>query len=112
MVEEYRKRRDLVMSLLADIPGIKPNHPEGAFYVFPDVSYYFGKSYNPSTGSLAEVIRNSDDLCMYWLNEYHVAIVTGSAFGDSNCVRISYATSVEKLKEAMRRVKEALSKLR
>jgi len=105
MVAEYKKRRDLVMQLLSEIPNIKPNHPEGAFYVFPDVSAYFGKSYN------GKVIKNADDLCMYWLNEFHVAIVTGSAFGDSNCVRISYATSVEKLKEAMRRVKEALSKL-
>ncbi|HZF99545.1 MAG TPA: pyridoxal phosphate-dependent aminotransferase, partial [Chitinophagales bacterium] len=105
MVTEYKKRRDLVMSMLAEIPGIKPNHPEGAFYVFPDVSHYFGRSYNGT------VIKNADDLCMYWLNEFHVAIVTGSAFGDSNCVRISYATSVEKLKEAMKRVKEACSKL-
>ena len=105
MVAEYKKRRDLVMQLLSEIPGIKPNHPEGAFYVFPDVSHYFGKSYN------GIVIKNADDLCMYWLNEYHVAIVTGSAFGDSNCVRISYATSVEKLQEAMKRVKKACSAL-
>lgn len=109
MTAEFKKRRDLVMKLLSEIPGIKPNHPEGAFYVFPDVSHYFGKSFLSS--GKTTMIKNADDLCMYWLNEYHVAIVTGSAFGDSNCVRISYATSTEKLQEAMKRVKESLAKL-
>ena len=105
MKEAFRKRRDLVLSLLAEIPGIRANHPEGAFYVFPDVSAYFGKR----SGDFQ--INNADDFCEYILQKAHVGLVTGSAFGDPNCVRLSYAASDEDLKEALRRVKEALGRL-
>lgn len=87
------------------MPGIKVNNPDGAFYFFPDVSSYFGKQYK------GQVIHNATDLSMFLLNEGHVAIVTGAAFGDEKCLRISYATSNEKLVEAMKRMKETLVKL-
>jgi aspartate aminotransferase len=99
------KRRNLVADLLKDIPGFKPNHPEGAFYFFPDISYYFGKKFEKYT------INSADDLCMFLLEEGNVSIVTGSAFGEKNCVRISYATSEEKLQEALKRIKSTLAKL-
>ena len=105
MISAFKKRRDLVLSLLGEIPGIKINNPDGAFYVFPDCSSFFGKEYNGST------ISNSDQLCMYLLEEGLVALVGGEAFGDPNCFRISYAASEETLTKAMRRIKEALSKL-
>lgn len=105
MISAFRGRRDLVLEKLNGIEGIKVNIPEGAFYVFPDVSSYFGKSYNGT------VVNNSDDLCMYLLNEALVAVVSGDAFGDPNCIRISYATSEEVLTEALKRVKIALEKL-
>ena len=106
MVEEYRKRRDVVYELLKDIPGVKANYPEGAFYFFPDVSSYYGKSDGQKT------IKNGDDLCLYLLEVAHVSLVTGDAFGDGNCVRLSYAASEQELKEAMKRIKEALAKLK
>lgn len=106
MVAEYRKRRDIVYNLLKEIPGVKANYPEGAFYFFPDVSSYYGKSDGSKT------IKNGDDLCMYLLEQAHVSLVTGDAFGASNCIRISYAASEKDLTEALRRMKEALAALK
>lgn len=106
MVEEYRKRRDIVYNLLKHIPGVKANYPEGAFYFFPDVSSYYGKSNGNKT------ITNGDDLCLYLLEVAHVSLVTGDAFGDGKCVRLSYAASEKDLTEALRRIKEALAKLK
>lgn len=103
MVAAFKSRRDLVVGLTRAIPGMKINVPEGAFYVFPDVSSYFGKTLR---GTL---ISNADDLAMYLLAEANVATVTGDAFGNPNCIRISYATSETLLTEAFRRIKEALS---
>lgn len=105
MIAAFKGRRDLVLEKLNEIDGIKVNVPEGAFYVFPDISSFYGKSYNGIT------INNAADLCMYLLNEALVALVSGDAFGDSNCIRISYATSEDVLTEALRRVKTALEKL-
>ncbi len=105
MIKAFDNRRKLVLNALAEIPGLKANKPEGAFYVFPDVSSFFGKQFNGRT------IQNSDDLCMYLLEEGLVACVGGDAFGDPNCFRISYAASEETLTEAMKRIKEALAKL-
>ncbi|HUH26203.1 MAG TPA: pyridoxal phosphate-dependent aminotransferase, partial [Flavobacterium sp.] len=102
MVEAFHKRRDLVIDLVNQIPGLKVNKPEGAFYVFPDVSFYFGKTLKN------RLIKDADDLAMYLLEEANVATVTGVAFGNPNCIRISYATSEELLTEAFRRIKEAL----
>jgi aspartate aminotransferase len=106
MVAAFNNRRDLVLRMLNEIPGVKTNLPKGAFYVFPDVSSFFGKSY----GDLK--INNATDLCMYLLEEGLVAIVTGEAFGDNNCVRFSYATSEDILTEALTRIKIALAKLK
>jgi aspartate aminotransferase len=106
MQAAFKRRRDLVLNLMKEIPEWKVNEPQGAFYVFPDVSSYFGKSDGEMT------VNNATDLCMYLLNKGHVAIVTGEAFGDPDCVRISYAASDERLVEAIRRIKEALSKLK
>ncbi len=106
MVEEYRKRRDIVYNLLKEIPGVKANYPTGAFYFFPDVSAYYGKSDGNKT------IANGDDFCMYMLETAHVSLVPGGAFGDEKCVRLSYAASEKDLVEAMRRMKEALAKLK
>jgi aspartate aminotransferase len=106
MVNEYHHRREVVYNILKEIPGIKTNYPQGAFYFFPDVSSYFGKS----NGSI--VIRNSDDFCMYMLEKAHVSLVPGEAFGDENCIRISYAAAEKDLIEALRRMKEALALLR
>jgi len=106
MQTAFRERRDLMLKLLADIPGMKLNHPDGAFYIFPDISHYFGKSDGVTT------ITNSNDLCMYLLNKVFVALVPGDAFGDPNCIRFSYATSNDKLIEAVRRIRQALEELR
>lgn len=106
MRDEFRKRRDLVLDLMNDIPGLKTNVPQGAFYVFPDVTYYFGKSDGSTT------VNNATDLCMYLLDKAHVAVVPGAAFGDDNYIRFSYATSETKLREALRRMKEALDRLK
>ncbi len=105
MVHAFHQRRDLVLRLLQDIPGVKTNLPKGAFYVFPDISYFFGKSYGEYT------INNATDLSLYLLAEGLVAVVTGEAFGDNNCIRFSYATSEDMLTEAMARIKMALGKL-
>ncbi|MFC4872161.1 pyridoxal phosphate-dependent aminotransferase [Negadavirga shengliensis] len=106
MAEAYLRRRDLVLELLRDIPGIKTHVPEGAFYFFPDVSGTFGKSYGD------QKIGNADDFCLYILNEAHVSLVTGAAFGAPDCVRLSYAASEEELKEALKRIKTAVEKLK
>ena len=103
MVDAFHSRRDLVVKLLKEIPGIKINVPEGAFYVFPDISSFFGKTLR---GTL---INNADDLSMYLLSEANVATVTGDAFGNADCIRISYAASQDLLIEALKRIKEALA---
>jgi aspartate aminotransferase len=105
MVEEFKKRRDIVYSLLKEIPGLKVNLPAGAFYFFPDVSAYFGKSFN------GETLKTPEDISLYLLREASVAAVSGEAFGDDHCIRLSYATSEEKLREALKRMKEAFGKL-
>ncbi|HSF52249.1 MAG TPA: pyridoxal phosphate-dependent aminotransferase [Algoriphagus sp.] len=105
MTEAYLKRRDLVLGLLRDIPGIKTHVPEGAFYFFPDVTSFFGKSAHGYT------VNNADDLCLYLLAIANVSLVTGGAFGAPNCVRISYAASEEELIEALKRLKKALGEL-
>lgn len=106
MVKAFKERRDLLLDLLKDIPGFKTNIPNGAFYVFPDISYYFGKS----NGN--HVINNSKDLCMYLLDTVYVALVPGSAFGNPDCIRFSYATSKDNLIEAVKRIKKAVSYLK
>lgn len=106
MVAEFRKRRDFIVSEIRKIPGIKVQEPDGAFYIFPDVSAYFGKK----TGDIT--IENADDLCMYLLEKGQVSTVTGAAFGEPNCIRISYAASMEKLGEGVSRLKEALAALK
>ncbi|KOY87513.1 aspartate aminotransferase [bacterium 336/3] len=106
MKEAYLRRRNLVLELIKEIPAIKTYVPQGAFYLFPDVSAYFGKSDGETT------IKTSNDLCMYLLNKAHVALVDGEGFGAPECIRISFAASDESLKEAIRRMKEALDKLK
>jgi aspartate aminotransferase len=106
MRTQFKKRRDLVYGLLSDIEGLKVNLPDGAFYFFPNVSSFFGKSYN------GKIIKDSDELAIYLLEEGHVATVGGDSFGDPKSLRISYAASEEQLTEAVRRIKEALGKLK
>jgi aspartate aminotransferase len=103
MVDEFHKRRDLVLELLGNIEGIKTNVAQGAFYVFPDVSHYFGKTID------GQKVDNASDFAMLLLEKANVATVTGDAFGAPNCIRISYAASQEELKEAIRRIAELLS---
>ena len=105
MLKAFNSRRDLVISSLNKINGVKTNVPEGAFYVFPDISSFFGKSVAGKT------IKTSEDLAMYLLDDALVALVSGEAFGDPNCIRISYAASEETLIEAMKRIKVSLEKL-
>jgi aspartate aminotransferase len=102
MVDEFKERRKLILSLLNEIEGFKCNEPEGAFYVYPDVTAYFGKTLR------GKKINNASDFSMYILEEANVATVTGDAFGNGNCIRISYAASVKEIKEAISRIKEAL----
>ena len=110
-VEEMRKaferRRDLIVRLAKDIPGLEVNVPEGAFYLFPKCSSFYGK-----TGPDGFAVNNSTDLAMYLLEKGHVATVGGDAFGDPECFRMSYATSDENIVEAMRRIKEVLALLK
>ena len=106
MKNTFLKRRNMLLERLNEIPGIKCNIPQGAFYIFPDVSYYFGKKDGE------EIIKNADDLCMYLLNKAHVALVSGAAFGNPECIRISYAASDDKLIEAAKRMKEKLAQLK
>lgn len=105
MRESFKRRRGIVYDLLKDIPGIKTNLPDGAFYFFPNVTSFFGKSYNGKT------INDADELSIYLLEEAHVATVGGDSFGDPKSIRISYAAADDKLIEAMKRIKEALAKL-
>lgn len=105
MVAEFRKRRDFILGALADIPGLRIQEPDGAFYVFPDVSAYFSK-HTPEGA-----VGNADNLCMYLLEKGLISTVTGSAFGEPDCIRISYATSMEKIAEGMTRLKSALAAL-
>lgn len=106
MESAYLRRRDLVLDLLRDIPGIKTHVPEGAFYFFPDVTAFFDKS----DGDM--VIKDADDFCLYILKEAHVSLVTGAAFGAPDCIRLSYAASDEELKAALKKIKEATAKLK
>ncbi|MGI9158182.1 MAG: pyridoxal phosphate-dependent aminotransferase [Saprospiraceae bacterium] len=106
MREAFRERRDIVLSMLSEIPGMHTNHPEGAFYVFPDISAFFGKSDGHT------VIRDADDFCDYILTNAYVGLVSGAAFGDPRCFRLSYAASEAQLREAIRRIKAVLGKLR
>jgi len=105
MIHQFETRRDLLFALLSEVEGVIPNKPQGAFYMFPDISYYFGKS----DGKY--LINNSYDLCLYLLAEAHVALVSGDAFGCDNCIRFSYATSPAMITEAVERVKNALKRL-
>ncbi|MEH6760989.1 pyridoxal phosphate-dependent aminotransferase [Maribacter arcticus] len=102
MVDEFKERRKLILGLLNDIEGFKCNEPQGAFYVYPDVTAYFGKTLNGTK------INNASDFSMYILEAANVATVTGDAFGNGNCIRISYAASVKDIKEAISRIKDAL----
>ncbi|MFT3738819.1 MAG: pyridoxal phosphate-dependent aminotransferase [Breznakibacter sp.] len=106
MVEVFKQRRDLVYGLASQIEGLKVNKPTGAFYLFPDVSHFFGKSFDE------KIVHDAQELSMYLLEEGHVATVSGAAFGAPECIRLSYATSNDKLTEAMKRIKDALSKLK
>lgn len=103
MVDAFRERRSLILSLLEDIPGFKTNVPEGAFYVFPDISHYIGKTLKGKT------INSAGDFALFLLEHAGVATVTGEAFGDPDCIRISYAASESDIIEAMKRIKEALT---
>jgi aspartate aminotransferase len=105
MRDAFLKRRDLVLALMKEIPGLKTNTPQGAFYVYPEVTHYFGKKYKN------HAINNATDLTFYLLDEGHLALVPGAAFGEDNYIRFSYATSEENLIEALKRMKEALAKL-
>ncbi|MFN3445421.1 MAG: pyridoxal phosphate-dependent aminotransferase [Bacteroidia bacterium] len=105
MVKAFKRRRELILQEVKQIPNWVCNNPEGAFYLFPDVSYYFGKSFEGKT------INTATDLCMYLLHHAHVSMVTGEAFGAPQCIRISYATSDDKIIEALSRIKKALDML-
>jgi aspartate aminotransferase len=106
MTEEFTRRKALTMKLVSDIPGLKCFEPEGAFYIFPDVSFYYGKSNGE------ELIKNSADFSMYILNTAHVSSVMGDAFGEPNCVRFSFANSQANIEKAWARIKDALAKLK
>ncbi|HPN60061.1 MAG TPA: pyridoxal phosphate-dependent aminotransferase [Chitinophagaceae bacterium] len=106
MVEEFTRRRSKVLEIVKDIPGVICPEPEGAFYIFPDVSYYYGKADGDNT------ISNAADLSMYLLNTAHVSSVMGDAFGEPKCVRFSFANSMEKIEEGWKRIKVALAKLK
>ncbi|PZW38778.1 aspartate aminotransferase [Mesonia algae] len=103
MIDTFKERRKLILDLLSEVPGFKCNAPQGAFYVFPDVSELFGKSFRGKT------IKNATDLSMYLLEEAEVATVTGEAFGDANCIRLSYAASEKEITQAIQQIKAALS---
>ena len=105
MRDAYLRRRNLVLDMMKQIPGMKTNIPGGAFYLFPNVRDFFGKTDGTNH------ITNSEDLCMYLLNNAYVSLVSGDAFGDANCLRFSYAAADEKLIEAVERLKTALAKL-
>lgn len=106
MVTEFAERKKVIMQLLSELPGVTCNEPDGAFYVFPNISYYFGKSDGTTT------VNNSDELCFYILENAHVTTVTGKAFGEDQCIRIAYTNSLAKIQEGMARIKNVLSKLK
>ncbi len=106
MIAAFKERRNLLIRLVKEIPGFKTNTPEGAFYLFPDVSDYFGKTDGETT------INNGNDLCLYLLDKAHVALVPGEAFGANDCIRISYATSIDNIREAVKRIAAACSNLK
>lgn len=106
MLKEFEHRRKRVMELVNELPFVKCSEPDGAFYIFPMVSHYFGKTDGE------EVIDNPDDLCMYFLNKAHVSTVTGKAFGEPNCIRISFANSMENIEKGFAKIKGALEKLK
>jgi aspartate aminotransferase len=105
MNDEFRRRKERVMQLTSAIEGLEFVEPDGAFYVFPSVSFYLGRSDG------AQLINNADDLCMYLLNTAHVSTVTGSAFGDARCIRISFANSMANIEKGFERIAAALRKL-
>jgi aspartate aminotransferase len=105
MKQAFNERRDFLLKKLQEIPGIITNVPEGAFYIFPDVTYYYGKTDGTT------IIRNGNDLCLYLLDKVHVALVPGEAFGDADCIRISYAASIADLDKAAERIKQGLAQL-
>ncbi|HEX2607104.1 MAG TPA: pyridoxal phosphate-dependent aminotransferase [Flavisolibacter sp.] len=106
MVREFERRKKRIIELMHTIPGFRFAEPDGAFYAFPCVDYYFGKKDGDT------IIQNSDDLCMYLLNKAHVSTVTGAAFGDGQCIRISFANSMENIEKGFERISAALSKLK
>jgi len=106
MLEQFKARKKRVIELLNGIPGIRLSEPDGAFYVFPDISSYFGKKDGDA------VIKDADDLCMYLLNKAHVSTVTGRAFGEPNCIRLSFANSMDKIEGGLKRITEAMAKLK
>jgi len=106
MTREFARRRARVLELVADIPGLVCSEPDGAFYIFPDVTDFYGKADGDS------VISNANDLCMYLLNKAHVSSVMGDAFGEPNCVRFSFANSMDKIEEGWKRIKKALAELK
>lgn len=106
MAKEFTRRRERILNLINEIPNCGCTSPDGAFYIFPNVSAYFGKK----VGDVS--LQNADDICMYLLNDAHVSTVTGRAFGEPNCIRISFANSMPKIDEGMKRIKEALAKLK
>jgi aspartate aminotransferase len=105
MVKAFDRRRKMMLEHLQQIPGLKCNAPEGAFYFFPDISHFIGKSFNN------QIIQNATELCLYLLHEGHVSLVTGEAFGNASCIRLSYAASDDKLATALTRLKIAFSNL-
>jgi len=105
MKETFQHRRDLIVELLQQIPGIEANHPQGAFYIFPNISHYFGKSYDGQT------IGNSEEFAAFLLQEAKVATVAGSAFGNDDCIRISYAASDEDIRTALQQIEKAVQLL-
>ena len=109
MRQAFERRRDLIVELARRIPGLEVNRPDGAFYLFPKCSSFFGKHY--TCGDSVATINNSTDLALYLLQEAHVATVSGDAFGDPDCIRLSYATSDENIREALRRIQKALAKI-
>lgn len=106
MLEEFKARKKRVLELLRAIPDVRIAEPDGAFYVFPDVSAYFGKKDGDT------LIANADDLCMHLLNQAHVSTVTGRAFGEPNCIRLSFANSMEKIEGGLKRISEAMARLK
>ena len=105
MTKEFARRKKRVMELISDIPGVTCTEPDGAFYIFPDMSYYYGKSDGVTT------VKDAADLCMYLLNKAHVSSVMGAAFGEPNGIRFSFANSLEKIEEGWARIKKALAEL-